>query len=64
MAGTGKASLRMLWFTAITNVERHSDTRSESYLDGVRALVLSGIQNAPSLVPVVILKSNLLSRVP
>ncbi len=36
---------RLLWFTAITAVERGDAGRSENYLTGVRAMVLSALRN-------------------
>jgi len=44
----------MIWFTAITAAEHTEATRSENYLTGVRAMVLSALRNSPSLVPVVV----------
>ena len=56
--GTAKKAVkqRILWFTAITAADKddlHS-ARSENYLAGVRAMVLSALRNSPSLVPVVL----------
>jgi hypothetical protein len=56
--GTAKRAVRsrVLWFTAITAAEKDAahTARSENYLSGVRAMVLSALKNSPSLVPVVI----------
>ena len=45
---------KLLWFTAITAVEREDPGRSVNYLNGVKAMVLSARRNSPSLIPVVI----------
>jgi len=56
--GTARRAVRsrVLWFTAITAAEKGDahTARSENYLSGVRAMVLSALKNSPSLVPVVI----------
>jgi hypothetical protein len=51
-----KERSRVIWFTAITAAEKSdaNNLRSENYLSGVRAMVLSAVRNAPSLIPVVI----------
>lgn len=45
---------KLLWFTAITAVEREDPGRSVNYLNGVKVMVISARRNAPSLIPVVI----------